>query len=102
MTPHSLPELTGECAADFLKIDVQVYTRLQERLGLKDHAMVLNVMLSKIATNLKVYGSCDDIITQTLNLFQVWHQHALYNTPCPTFLQWSFKSETSPCSPPCV
>lgn len=33
--------------------------------------MVLNVMLSKIATNLKVYGSCDDIITQTLNLFQV-------------------------------
>ncbi len=50
---------------------MQVYTRLQERLGLKDHAMVLNVMLSKIATNLKVYGSCDDIITQTLNLFQV-------------------------------
>ena len=50
----------------------QVYTKLQERLGLKDHAMVLNVMLSKIATNLKVYGSCDDIITQTLNLFQVW------------------------------
>ena len=60
---------------------MQVYTRLQERLGLKDHAMVLNVMLSKIATNLKVYGSCDDIIMQTLNLFQVWHQHALYNTP---------------------
>ena len=50
---------------------MQVYTRLQERLGLKDHAMVLNVMLSKIANNLKVYGSCDDIITQTLNLFQV-------------------------------
>ncbi|CAK0751589.1 hypothetical protein CVIRNUC_002079 [Coccomyxa viridis] len=48
----------------------KVYTKLQERLGLKDHAMVLNVMLSKIATNLKVYGSCDDIITQTLNLFQ--------------------------------
>ena len=50
---------------------VQVYTRLQERLGLKDHAMILNVMLSKIAINLKVYGSCDDIITLTLNLFQV-------------------------------
>ena len=50
---------------------MQVYTRLQERLGLKDHAMILNVMLSKIAINLKVYGSCDDIITQTLNLFQV-------------------------------
>ena len=57
--------------ADELLDDAQVYTRLQERLGLKNHAMVLNVMLSKIATNLKVYGSCDDIITQTLNLFQV-------------------------------
>jgi exportin-7 len=66
---------------------MQVYTRLQEQLGLKDHAMVLNVMLSKIATNLKVYGSCDEIITQTLNLFQVWHQHAVFNTPWFTFVQ---------------
>ena len=57
---------------------MQVYTRLQERLGLKDHAMILNVMLSKIAINLKVYGSCDDIITQTLNLFQVWPCSSLY------------------------
>ena len=48
----------------------QVYTRLSERLGLADHLMVLNVMLGKIATNLKVYGSCDDVITLTLNLFQ--------------------------------
>ena len=31
-------------------------------------------MLSKIATNLKVYGACDDVITATLALFQV---------PCP-------------------
>ncbi len=58
--------------------DVQVYTRLQERLGLKDHAMILNLMLSKIAINLKVYGSCDDIITQTLNLFQVWPCNSLH------------------------
>ena len=28
-------------------------------------------MLSKIATNLKVYGACDDVITATLALFQV-------------------------------
>ena len=49
---------------------MQVYTRLSERLGLADHLMVLNVMLGKIATNLKIYGSCDDVITLTLNLFQ--------------------------------
>ena len=49
----------------------QVYTRLSERLGLSDHLLVLNVMLAKIATNLKVYGACDDVITPTLALFQV-------------------------------
>ncbi len=48
----------------------QVYTRLSERLGLSDHLMVLNVMLSKIATNLKVYGACDDVVTSTLAFFQ--------------------------------
>ena len=47
-----------------------MYTRLNERLGLADHLLVLNVMLGKIATNLKVYGSCDDVITLTLSLFQ--------------------------------
>ncbi len=50
---------------------MQVYVRLSERLGLSDHLLVLNVMLSKIATNLKVYGSCDEVITLTLGLFQV-------------------------------
>ena len=49
----------------------QVYTRLAERLGLSDHLMVLNVMLAKIATNLKAFGSCEDVVEQTLNLFQV-------------------------------
>jgi hypothetical protein len=48
-----------------------VYTRLSERLGLSDHLLVLNVMLAKIATNLKVYGACDDVVTPTLALFQV-------------------------------
>lgn len=52
-------------------IFAQVYTRLSERLGLSDHLLVMNVMLSKIATNLKVHGSCDEVITLTLNLFQV-------------------------------
>lgn len=48
-----------------------MYTRLNERLGLSDHLMVLNVMLAKIATNLKAFGSCQDVVEQTLNLFQV-------------------------------
>ncbi len=48
----------------------QVYTRLNERLGLADHLLVLNVMLTKIGTNLKVFGSCEDVIEQTLTLFQ--------------------------------
>lgn len=48
----------------------QVYTRLNERLGLSDHLMVLNVMLAKIATNLKAFGSCEEVVEQTLNLFQ--------------------------------
>ena len=38
---------------------------------MNDHMMVLNVMLGKIAINLKIYGSCEDVIQQTLLLFQV-------------------------------
>uniref|UniRef100_A0A061RU54 Ran-binding protein n=1 Tax=Tetraselmis sp. GSL018 TaxID=582737 RepID=A0A061RU54_9CHLO len=48
----------------------KVYTCLNERLRLGDHLMVLNVVLGKIATNLKVYGAAEDIIHQTLCLFQ--------------------------------
>ena len=48
-----------------------MYTRLSERLGIVNHLSVLNVMLAKIAVNLKVYGACDDVITPTLALFQV-------------------------------
>ncbi len=51
----------------------KVYTKLQERLGLADHLMVMNVMLAKIATNLKVFGASEPVIEQTLNLFQVRH-----------------------------
>ena len=49
----------------------QVYTRLQERIGLKDHLMVLNAIITKIATNLRLCGSSQDVITLTLNLFSV-------------------------------
>lgn len=49
----------------------QVYTRLSERLGVADHVAVLNIMLQKIAVNLKAFASCEDVISHTLNLFQV-------------------------------
>ncbi|DBA92724.1 hypothetical protein WJX77_011928 [Trebouxia sp. C0004] len=47
----------------------KVYVRLTERLGLRDHLMVLTVMLTKICTNLKVFGSADYVIQDTLSLF---------------------------------
>lgn len=49
----------------------KVYTRLQESLGLADHGAVLNTMLSKIAKNLQVYGSSEELVHLTLMLFQV-------------------------------
>ena len=49
----------------------KVYTKLQERLGLGDHLAVMNVMLAKIAANLKVYGGSEQVVEQTLQLFQV-------------------------------
>lgn len=49
----------------------KVYTKLQERLGLNDHLALLNVMLTKIATNLRTYGKAEELVHATLNLFQV-------------------------------
>ena len=34
----------------------QLYARLSELLGLQDHLLVLNVIVGKIATNLKCYS----------------------------------------------
>ena len=48
----------------------KVYSRLNDLLGLQDHLMVLNVIVSKIALNLKVYAQCEDVIETTLQLFQ--------------------------------
>ena len=48
-----------------------MYSRLGERLGITDHSMVLNLIVNKIAANLRLYGSCDEIIQATLTLFQV-------------------------------
>ncbi|GLJ18772.1 hypothetical protein SUGI_0335220 [Cryptomeria japonica] len=47
----------------------QLYSRLSELLGLQDHLMVLNVIVSKIATNLKCYTQSEDVIEHTLALF---------------------------------
>ena len=44
--------------------------KLAERLGIKDHTQVLNLIVNKVAANLRLYGSCEDIIQATLTLFQ--------------------------------
>ena len=36
-----------------------------------DHLTVLNIMLQKIAVNLKAFSACEDVISHTLALFQV-------------------------------
>ena len=56
-------------------LHAQVYNRMSTRAGLKDHSAVLNLMIAKIANNLKVYSECDDIIQATLGLFQVRFHH---------------------------
>ncbi|XAR48327.1 hypothetical protein NMG60_11031103 [Bertholletia excelsa] len=47
----------------------QLYARLSELLGLHDHLMVLNVIVGKIAMNLKCYAESEDIINDSLSLF---------------------------------
>merc|ERR1711976_52284 len=46
----------------------KVYRRLSEVLGLNDEAMVLSVVIRKIITNLKYWGSSEQIISKTLQL----------------------------------
>lgn len=47
----------------------RVYAKLREQCGVANHLGVMSSMLSKIATNLKVYGGCDEVIDATLTLF---------------------------------
>ncbi|XP_057979994.1 uncharacterized protein LOC131165875 isoform X2 [Malania oleifera] len=47
----------------------QLYARLSELLGLNDHLLLLNVIVGKIATNLKCYTECEEVIDHTLSLF---------------------------------
>ena len=50
---------------------VQVYVRLSEQCGLGDHLSVLNVMLARIASNMRAFVSSEDVVARTLELFQV-------------------------------
>ena len=70
---------------------LQVYTRLSERLNMNDHLMVLNIMLGKIAVNLKVYSSSEDVIQQTLSLFQVRPHSLGCFIPSPACLSLPWK-----------
>ncbi|GAB2238779.1 hypothetical protein Droror1_Dr00024692 [Drosera rotundifolia] len=47
----------------------KLYGRLSELLGLQDHLILLNVIVSKIATNLKFYTESEEVIGHTLKLF---------------------------------
>ncbi|XP_057520891.1 uncharacterized protein LOC130801107 isoform X2 [Amaranthus tricolor] len=47
----------------------KLYLRLSELLGLHDHLLVLDVIVQKIAKNLKFCSESDDILDQTLALF---------------------------------
>ena len=47
----------------------KVYGPLKEKVGINDHLMVLDVVVSKIATDLRVYPHCVEVINDTLALF---------------------------------
>ncbi|XP_073110621.1 uncharacterized protein [Elaeis guineensis] len=47
----------------------RLYSRLSELLGLNDHLVLLNVIIGKIATNLKHYTESEEVIGHTLSLF---------------------------------
>uniref|UniRef100_A0A1J3IBY1 Exportin-7-A n=1 Tax=Noccaea caerulescens TaxID=107243 RepID=A0A1J3IBY1_NOCCA len=47
----------------------KLYARLKDLLGLHDHLVLLNVIVGKIATNLKCYSESEEVIGHTLSLF---------------------------------
>ncbi|KAI4356227.1 hypothetical protein L6164_000266 [Bauhinia variegata] len=47
----------------------KLYARLSELLGLHDHLLLLNVIIGKIATNIKCYTESEEVIDHTLSLF---------------------------------
>ncbi|XWS08203.1 hypothetical protein CRYUN_Cryun41cG0059600 [Craigia yunnanensis] len=63
---HFRKSYVGEQAIHSSK---QLYARLSELLGLHDHLLLLNVIVGKIATNLKCYTESEEVIDHTLSLF---------------------------------
>uniref|UniRef100_A0A1D1Z8M5 Exportin-7 n=1 Tax=Anthurium amnicola TaxID=1678845 RepID=A0A1D1Z8M5_9ARAE len=54
---------------DQAMLSSKLYSRLSELLGLNDHLVLLNVIVGKIATNLKCYAENEQVIEHTLSLF---------------------------------
>lgn len=48
----------------------KVYVPLTEKLGMKNHIMVLQVIINKVCRNLRHYAHCDTILKKSLELFQ--------------------------------
>lgn len=48
---------------------LKAYLRMFERLGLGDHTVVVNMMVTKIGNNLKFWGEVEVVISKTLALF---------------------------------
>ncbi|KAE9016975.1 Exportin-7-A [Phytophthora fragariae] len=47
----------------------KAYLRMFERLGLGDHTLVVNMMVTKVGNNLKFWGETEVVISKTLALF---------------------------------
>lgn len=48
----------------------KVYTQLNEALGLVDHLAVLNEIVTKVTSNLKIYTDAEDVVEKSLSLLQ--------------------------------
>ena len=48
----------------------KVYGPLKEHVGISDHLTALDIIVTKIATNLKVFPQCEELVNLTLTLFQ--------------------------------
>lgn len=47
----------------------KLYAQLSELIGLNDHLLLLDFFIRKVATNLKCYTECEEVIDHTLSLF---------------------------------
>jgi exportin-7 len=66
---HGMPELAMTLDAGALSAKHRVYLAMFERMGLGDHTVVVNKIITKIGTNLKYWASDEGVVGQTLTLF---------------------------------